>query len=101
MIHKDIMCNRCEMEEIAGNRYKCLLCDRYNMCQRCYSKEDHPHQECFLRLAYPLPQEEIQHLVETVQSVPSNKPSSSNPSQATSNPNNVRQQKTGIVDEHT
>ena len=33
--HKDIHCNSCSKKNINGNRYKCLFCKDYDLCQEC------------------------------------------------------------------
>lgn len=35
--HKDVHCNNCMKTNIRGNRYKCLFCKDYDLCQECES----------------------------------------------------------------
>lgn len=47
-VHDVIKCLRCFTEPIIGNRYKCLVCRNYNLCEKCYKSNllslDHNHQ---------------------------------------------------------
>ena len=47
-VHNEIKCLRCFTEPIIGNRYKCLVCRNYNLCEKCYKSNllslDHNHQ---------------------------------------------------------
>ena len=46
-IHWNISCNKCGMENIIGNRYKCSDCMEYNLCDVCEEENGkinfHPH----------------------------------------------------------
>jgi len=46
-IHEGIKCQKCFQEPIIGYRYKCSVCNDYNLCQNCEEKnsisEDHQH----------------------------------------------------------
>ena len=46
-VHDGIKCQKCFQEPIIGYRYKCSVCNDYNLCQNCEEKnsisEDHPH----------------------------------------------------------
>ena len=45
--HKGIKCSQCFKEPIIGFRYKCSICDNYNLCEVCENNNaasgDHPH----------------------------------------------------------
>jgi len=47
VIHKEIKCNKCEMNPIVGIRYKCADCNDYNLCEKCeeenFINNVHPH----------------------------------------------------------
>ena len=44
-MHKGIKCKKCFQEPIIGYRYKCSVCNDYNLCEKCEEEksEDHPH----------------------------------------------------------
>lgn len=56
-IHTNIMCDGCN-KGIKGYRYKCLICNDYDLCSQCDSTMLHP-DHCMLRL--PLPMYETFH----------------------------------------
>ena len=35
VIHSGFKCEKCSQEPIVGNRYKCSICDNYNLCEKC------------------------------------------------------------------
>ena len=43
MIHERIACDVCNMEPLVGIRYKCSVCDNYDLCMHCESLDLHPH----------------------------------------------------------
>jgi hypothetical protein len=49
VIHYDICCV-CEMESIIGNRHKCSTCEEYDLCELCYSKNDHIMDHMFIKV---------------------------------------------------
>ena len=46
-IHNNIKCENCSKNPIIGYRYKCSLCNNYNLCEECEEKneisQNHPH----------------------------------------------------------
>ena len=46
-IHDGIKCQKCFTEPIIGIRYKCSICEEYNLCENCEKvneeTSDHPH----------------------------------------------------------
>ena len=42
-VHKEIKCNKCNKKPIVGFRYKCTICDNYNLCEQCEENTDHIH----------------------------------------------------------
>ena len=44
-VHKGIKCKKCFQEPIIGYRYKCSVCNDYNLCEKCEEEksEEHPH----------------------------------------------------------
>ena len=46
-VHNGIRCEKCFEEPIIGFRYKCSVCNNYNLCQKCEEEnevlEEHSH----------------------------------------------------------
>ena len=46
-VHRGVKCEKCFAEPIIGYRYKCSVCNNYNLCQECEEKNsvegNHPH----------------------------------------------------------
>jgi hypothetical protein len=42
-VHFHVECDECHMKPIIGTRYKCGICDNYDICQGCYDKHVHDH----------------------------------------------------------
>lgn len=36
-MHDGITCSNCKERPLRGTRYKCLVCNAFNICQRCES----------------------------------------------------------------
>lgn len=53
MIHKGITCNRCQMKNIQGIRYKCAQCANYNLCENCENNFNHDMKHIMVKLRYP------------------------------------------------
>ena len=55
-IHNGIKCNNCNKNPIQGIRYKCLICDNYNLCESCEElnseKNFHDPNHDFLRMRF-------------------------------------------------
>ncbi|XP_012287916.1 E3 ubiquitin-protein ligase HERC2 [Orussus abietinus] len=50
--HHTVSCNSCHMSPISGPRFKCKLCENYNLCENCfYTKRSHRHG--FYRITEP------------------------------------------------
>ncbi|KAF7995498.1 hypothetical protein HCN44_006605 [Aphidius gifuensis] len=50
--HHAVSCNFCNLSPISGSRFKCKICDNYNLCENCfYTKRGHRHG--FNRIAEP------------------------------------------------
>ena len=41
--HKNYVCDICEMEPIVGVRYKCAVCENFDLCENCEAKDLHDH----------------------------------------------------------
>ena len=37
-VHLNVVCDGCEMANIRGSRFKCLVCDDYDLCEKCCFK---------------------------------------------------------------
>ncbi|XP_028128901.2 E3 ubiquitin-protein ligase KCMF1-like [Diabrotica virgifera virgifera] len=54
---KGFSCNSCQIQVLLGQRYKCLVCYDYDLCEKCYEHEakinghktDHPFQGLITR----------------------------------------------------
>ena len=40
-VHLAVTCNECAMYPIQGTRYKCLMCQDYDLCEKCESQNIH------------------------------------------------------------
>lgn len=60
-VHLGILCENCQCSNIIGIRYKCFICENYNLCERCegYSQSIHGPTHCFLKLRIPETMQEI------------------------------------------
>uniref|UniRef100_A0A0N5CAK1 ZZ-type domain-containing protein n=1 Tax=Strongyloides papillosus TaxID=174720 RepID=A0A0N5CAK1_STREA len=52
-IHQHIICDSCN-RKVAGIRYKCLVCDDYDLCQYCERQNIHDSSHVMLRFARPV-----------------------------------------------
>merc|ERR1712012_487892 len=41
-VHGGVTCDGCENKPITGNRYKCVVCDDYDLCESCEVAGRHP-----------------------------------------------------------
>ena len=52
--HKGIKCERCFTEPIKGYRYKCSVCNNYNLCGKCEEENQknffHNHEHDFIKM---------------------------------------------------
>ena len=51
-VHLNIVCDGCEMVNIRGSRFKCLVCDDYDLCEKCCFKGMHD-EHAMLRIPTP------------------------------------------------
>lgn len=51
-IHEGILCSECKIFPIAGIRFKCILCQNFDICEFCEDILNHPHP--FLKLKTPI-----------------------------------------------
>ena len=50
LVHSNVMCDRCGMLPLKGYRFKCSICDNYNLCENCEEQTNHNH--LFLKIPY-------------------------------------------------
>ena len=43
VVHIGVRCNNCDRQNFKGRRYKCLVCDDFDLCEKCEDKTAHPH----------------------------------------------------------
>ena len=55
-IHKGINCNKCG-KEIIGERFKCIKCKSFNLCQICEKNYNHDMRHIMVSILYPLTNE--------------------------------------------
>jgi hypothetical protein len=51
VIHKNIICDICGMHPIVGDRYKCTVCEDYDLCPDC--EKDYGHNHVLIKIKYP------------------------------------------------
>merc|ERR1719187_1138947 len=50
--HHGVTCDACEKHPIEGYRYKCVVCDDYDLCGSCEAEGRHPGHN-MMRIANP------------------------------------------------
>ena len=48
------MCDGCGMLPLSGWRYKCAICDDYNLCENCEERIGGKHQHPFIKITFSL-----------------------------------------------
>lgn len=43
-VHHHVQCDFCDVAPIVGNRYKCMTCPNFDLCQTCYDGPGHEHE---------------------------------------------------------
>ncbi|VDK27928.1 unnamed protein product [Anisakis simplex] len=51
VVHNGVVCDECD-KEVVGIRYKCAVCDDYDLCEECERKGKHS-QHSMIRYATP------------------------------------------------
>ena len=59
IVHSKIMCDGCGMLPLTGWRYKCSICDDYNLCENCEERIGGKHDHPFLKITYSLLEEKF------------------------------------------
>jgi hypothetical protein len=54
VIHVGVSCDDCGVSPIEGIRYKCQVCDNYDLCEKCEAKNQHPPTHILLKAKQPL-----------------------------------------------
>jgi len=52
--HKTITCDACEETGLRGIRWKCTVCDEYDLCHVCYMFDKHELSHAFIRYDTPI-----------------------------------------------
>jgi len=51
IVHDRVICDGCGLKPITGVRYKCAICNNFDLCQECEETIDHDHP--FLKIKHP------------------------------------------------
>ena len=51
-VYQDVYCNQCK-ENIVGIRYKCVVCEDFNLCEKCEDKIKEEHGHPMLKIKSP------------------------------------------------
>ncbi|CAI2375997.1 unnamed protein product [Moneuplotes crassus] len=43
VFHKNVKCTSCKQKPIIGIRYKCPICNKYDVCAKCEAEDSHEH----------------------------------------------------------
>ena len=62
-IHKGIKCNGCKCNEIVGPRFKCIICEDFNLCSKCEKYIDHDIDHILLKIYHPDSNENIKNYI--------------------------------------
>lgn len=63
MTHERITCDGCKIDPITGTRWKCLVCDDYDLCDACHSSGAHPLEHAMLQIETPADAEDLREVV--------------------------------------
>ena len=68
IVHGSVKCDGCSEEPIKGIRFKCRVCEDYDLCTRCFQRrsELHPQHQMFLEI----PRNRSTHRESEVEEVP-------------------------------
>ena len=76
LTHNRIKCEKCFDEPIRGYRYKCTICNDYNLCEKCEEKnlisEEHPHYFIKIRNEYKEGDEITDNIPDIINDNPNN-----------------------------
>lgn len=54
-MHAGTFCNACGVAPICGIRFKCSMCEDYDLCEACEAKDIHPDSHTLLKMKRPQP----------------------------------------------
>eukprot|EP00475_Leptophrys_vorax_P016021 TRINITY_DN223_c0_g1_i1.p1 TRINITY_DN223_c0_g1~~TRINITY_DN223_c0_g1_i1.p1 ORF type:complete len:474 (+),score=154.44 TRINITY_DN223_c0_g1_i1:134-1555(+) len=53
VVHEAVTCDGCEMSPIQGVRFKCIVCENYDLCSDCEAKNVHEVSHPLLKIKVP------------------------------------------------
>ncbi|KAG8833691.1 hypothetical protein FRC17_010223 [Serendipita sp. 399] len=53
-VHEGFSCNTCSVFPIVGTRYRCMICDDFDMCSTCFEKKEHDALHSILMFPVPV-----------------------------------------------
>lgn len=53
VIHHGVQCLGCHVEPIVGIRYKCTICNNFNLCEKCEREKSESHKHPFIKIRLP------------------------------------------------
>ena len=56
ILHKGVRCEGCGLEPMVGWRFKCSICDDYNLCENCEERIGSQHNHPLIKLYYSMMQ---------------------------------------------
>ena len=59
IVHRDIRCEGCGLEPLVGWRFKCIICDDYNLCENCEERLHTRHNHPLLKIYYRAQEEKF------------------------------------------
>lgn len=51
LVHRNVRCDGCNQSPLCGFRFKCFVCQNYDLCTTCYTQDIHNTDHAFVRLA--------------------------------------------------
>ena len=58
-VHSKVMCDGCGLLPIPGWRYRCVICDDYDLCENCEERIGGKHMHPFIKITSPLMNEKF------------------------------------------
>ena len=60
IVHSNVMCDGCGLLPLTGWRYKCAVCDDYDLCENCEERLAVRHNHPLIKLYYSLMQNKFE-----------------------------------------